>query len=204
VGIYGRFILPTLIDLGMRNKEVSRRRAQLVPKARGCVLEIGIGSGRNLPFYSNEVTSVCGIDPSNELLAMTRKRLGSARLAVELLNSRAEEIPLQDESFDSVVMTWTLCSISDPGKALFEIRRVLKAGGELFFVEHGRAPEQSVRKWQERINRPWRAVAGGCNLNRAVDGLIASSGLTIQQLDTGYLPGPKMFTFTYQGCARKT
>jgi ubiquinone/menaquinone biosynthesis C-methylase UbiE len=203
VSLYRKFVVPQLIRFGMNNKEAARCRSQIIPEARGRVLEIGIGSGLNLPFYSSQVVNVCGVDPSPELLQMARKGTGSAAFPVELLNASAEELPVESETIDTVVMTWTLCSIPDAGKALSEIRRVLKPGGELLFVEHGLAREPKVSAWQKRINRPWRAVTGGCNLNREVDRLIASAGLAIRRLDTKYLRGPRMFTFTYQGCARK-
>jgi SAM-dependent methyltransferase len=203
VGFYRKFVLPRLIPFAMSNKEVARCRSQIIPEARGRVLEIGIGSGLNLPFYSSQVVNVCGVDPSRELLQMARKEAGSVAFPVELLNASAEELPVTSETIDTIVMTWTLCSIPDAGKALSEMRRVLKPGGQLLFVEHGLAPEAKVRAWQNRINRPWRAVSGGCNLNREVDRLVASAGLAIHRLDTKYLRGPRMFTFTYQGCARK-
>lgn len=203
MGLYKKFVLPRLIHWAMRNKESARCRSQIIPEARGRVLEIGIGSGLNLPFYSSQVVSVRGVDPSRELLRMARERAGSAAFPVELLNASAEELPLENASVDTIAMTWTLCSIPDAGKALSEMRRVLKPGGDLLFVEHGLAPEPEVRAWQKRIDRPWGAVAGGCHLDREVDRLIVSAGLTIRRLDTTYLPGPRMFTFTYQGCARK-
>jgi len=203
VGLYRKFVVPRLIQLAMSNKEAARCRLQIIPEASGRVLEIGIGSGLNLPFYTSQVVSVCGLDPSSELLQMARKEAGSVAFPVELLNGSAEELPLESDTIDTIVMTWTLCSIPDASKALSEMRRVLKPGGELLFVEHGLAREAKVRAWQNRINRPWRAVSGGCNLNREVDRLIASAGLAIRCLDTIYLRGPRMFTFTYQGCARK-
>ncbi len=196
--------MPRLINLAMSNEESARYRSQIVPRARGRVLEIGIGSGFNLPFYSGEVASVYGLDPSRELLQMAKKRAESAAFPVELLNSSAEELPLESNTIDTVVMTWTLCSIPDASKALTELRRVLKPGGDLLFVEHGLAPDPKVRAWQNRINRPWRAFAGGCNLNREIDRLISSAGLRIVQLDTTYMPGPRALAFTYRGCASKS
>jgi ubiquinone/menaquinone biosynthesis C-methylase UbiE len=203
MGFYRKFVVPRLINLAMSNKVVMRCRSQVVPQARGWILELGIGSGLNLPFYSNQVVNVCGVDPSRELLQMAQKRAGSVAVPVQLLNNSAEELPLEDQSIDTVVMTWTLCSIPDPNKALAEMLRVLKPGGDLLFIEHGLAPESKIRKWQMRMNPPWRAMAGGCNLNRKVDGLISSAGFSILQLDTSYLPGPRMLTFTYRGHAQK-
>jgi ubiquinone/menaquinone biosynthesis C-methylase UbiE len=203
VGFYRRFILPHLINAAMSNKDTARCRAEVIPQAHGRVVEIGIGSGLNLTFYSNQVTELYGVDPSKELLEMARKKAGSVPFRVELVNSTAEELPFESHWADTIVMTWTLCSIGDPEKALSEVRRVLKPGGRLIFVEHGLAPEAKVRSWQSRINTLWKAIAGGCNLNRDIDRLIASSGFEIQRLETSYMPGPKMFTFTYKGSAAK-
>lgn len=203
MGFYRKFVVPHLVNFAMDNKDAARCRSGIVPQARGRVVEIGIGSGLNLSFYSDQVTEVSGVDPSRELLEMARQRTNSVSFPVELINASAEELPLESDSADTVLMTWTLCSIPDPARALSEVRRVLKSSGDLIFVEHGLAPEPNIRKWQNRINRPWQAVTGGCNLNRQMDQLISSAGLKIQRLDTSYLPGPKMFTFTYKGSARK-
>jgi ubiquinone/menaquinone biosynthesis C-methylase UbiE len=203
MGFYRKFVLPHLINLAMSNKDVAGCRSEIIPQARGDVLEVGIGSGLNLPFYSNKAAQVRGVDPSNELLQMAHKRAGSTNIPVELLNASAEELPFPDQAVDTIVMTWTLCSIPDPTRALAEMLRVLKPGGNLLFVEHGIAPESNVRAWQNRINPPWTAVAGGCNLNRKIDDLISAAGFHIFQLHTSYLPGPRMFTFTYRGCAKR-
>jgi SAM-dependent methyltransferase len=172
MGFYRKFVLPHLINLAMSNEDVARRRSEMIPLACSEILEIGIGSGLNLPFYSDRVIRICGVDPSSELLQMARKKTGSLTIPVQLLNGSAEQLPLENQVVDTIVMTWTLCSIPDPNKALAEMLRVLKPGGDLLFIEHGRAPETKVEAWQDRINRPWRALAGGCNLNRKIDGLI--------------------------------
>ena len=203
MGFYRKFVLPHLIKLAMSNKDAERVRSQIVPAAHGRVLEVGIGPGLNLPFYSNNVQNLRAVDPSPELLRMAGKKTVSVPFPVELIEGSAEELPLEDQAVDSVVITWTLCSIPDPEKALAEVRRVLKAGGDLIFAEHGLAPEPKVRTWQNRVNSPWRALSGGCNLNRPMDRLIASAGFQILQLDTSYLPGPKILTFIYKGAARK-
>jgi ubiquinone/menaquinone biosynthesis C-methylase UbiE len=203
MGFYRKFVLPHLINLAMSNEDVARRRSEMIPLACSEILEIGIGSGLNLPFYSDRAIRICGVDPSRELLQMARKKTGSLTIPVQLLNGSAEQLPLENQVVDTIVMTWTLCSIPDPNKALAEMLRVLKPGGDLLFIEHGRAPETKVEAWQDRINRPWRALAGGCNLNRKIDGLISAAGFRILQLDTSYLPGPRMFSFTYRGCARR-
>jgi len=202
MNVYDRWILPRLTDLAMRNKEATRYRSQLVPKASGTVLEIGAGSGLNLPFYGTAVDRLYALDPSEELLQMARKKAGAARFPVEFLMHTGEELPLDGRCLDMVVTTWTLCTIPDPAKALKEMRRVLKPGGTLLFAEHGLAPDASVRVWQDRLNPFWRKVTGGCNLNRKMDQLIQDSGFTIVQLDKAYAKGLRPMSFIYSGCAQ--
>lgn len=186
----------------MRNRDTARIRAEWVPHARGDVLEVGIGSGLNLPLYSEEVHSVYGVDPSLELQKMARRRMTGQSLKVEFLSQSAEEtLPLPDKSVDTVVITWTLCSIAEPPKALRQMKRVLKPGGRLIFVEHGRAPDSKVAAWQDRLTPLWKRIGGGCHLNRKVDALLTEAGFTIDELRTAYLPGPRPMTYTYQGFA---
>jgi ubiquinone/menaquinone biosynthesis C-methylase UbiE len=201
MGLYRRFVLPRLINFAMKDKAAEARRLELIPRATGVVLEVGIGSGLNLPFYSSEVTEVHGIDPSLELLSMAREKIESLSYTVELICQSAEQLPLDSGSMDTVVTTWTLCSIPDPGTALREMKRVLRPGGILLFVEHGASPDPRVAAWQRRINPIWSRVAGGCNLNRTIDELIKSAGFNIARLQTTYLPGPRPMTYTYEGCA---
>jgi len=202
LGFYAEYVLPRIIDLGMRNKETARLRAEWVPQARGEVLEVGIGSGLNLPFYSPNVQRVYGVDPSTELQEMARKRAETAPVKVEFLSQSAEErIPLANASIDTAVVTWTLCSIPNPSQALQQVRRVLKAGGRLIFLEHGRAPDLGVVEWQDRITPFWKHVGGGCHLNRKIDELIMTVGFHIVEMKTCYLPGPRVMTYTYQGFA---
>jgi ubiquinone/menaquinone biosynthesis C-methylase UbiE len=202
VGFYARHVLPRIIDLAMRNKETARLRAALIPQARGDVLEVGVGSGLNLPFYSSEVKGVYGVDPSRELQRMARDRAAGRPIKVEFLSQSAEEpIPLPNESMDTIVMTWTLCSIANAPKALEQMKRVLKLNGHLIFVEHGRAPDQGVAAWQDRLTPTWKRIGGGCHLNRKVDELITKAGFRIIDLRTFYLPGPRPMSYTYQGLA---
>jgi ubiquinone/menaquinone biosynthesis C-methylase UbiE len=197
--------LPHLIDLAMRNKDAARLRAAWIPQARGEVLEIGVGSGLNLPFYSSEVHQVRGVDPSPELQRMAQMRAANVPIRVEFLPQSAEQsLALPDETFDTVVVTWTLCSIPDVSGALVQMRRVLKRNGRLIFIEHGRAPDSAVVVWQDRLTPVWKRVAGGCQLNRKVDELIEGAGFQIVELRTCYLPGPRPMTYTYQGIAQKT
>ncbi len=202
MGFYQRHVLHWLIHLGMKAREVTRYRKRVIPAARGRVLEVGIGSGLNLPFYSSEVEAVCGLDPSEKLLAMARKAARKAPFGVELVPRPAEDIPFDDKTFDSVVVTWSLCSIPGAPTALGEMRRVLKPGGELIFIEHGLSPEPRIAAWQNRLNPLWNRCAGGCNLNRPMDVLIRAAGFRITRLETGYLlKGPRPLTYHYEGRA---
>jgi len=203
MGVYAKYVLPRLIDLAMRNREASRLRADWVPHARGNVLEVGIGSGLNLPFYSSEVQYLYGVEPSEELQRMARTRAASTAMKIEFLSQSAEEtLPLSDESIDTVVITWTLCSIADPASALRQMKRVLKSNGLLIFSEHGRAPDPQVATWQDRFTPVWKRIGGGCHLNRKIDVLLAQGGFKIDELKATYLPGPRPMTYTYQGFAR--
>ncbi len=185
----------------MRNREATRYRSLIVPRASGRVLEVGVGSGLNLPFYEKSVEELYALDPSDELLAMARKKAGEMAVRVTFLSQAGEAIPLDDRSIDTVVMTWTLCSIPDPAAALREMRRVLKPQGRLLFAEHGLAPEPGVQRWQNRLNRVWNRMSGGCNLNRKMDELIQSSGFRIVELDKAYAKGPRLMAFMYSGRA---
>lgn len=202
MGFYQDRILPHLINLAMRQKNLAAYRGRVVPAAEGRILEVGIGSGLNLPFYAASVGSVIGLDPSPNLLAMARAARRSDRLPVEFIEASAEKIPLERASVDTVVITWALCSIPDPSHALGEVHRVLKPSGHLLFVEHGRAPDPKVRWWQDRLTPLWKRVGGGCHLNRAIANLIAGAGFEFDRLETGYMRGPKPMTYMYEGSAR--
>ncbi len=202
MGFYDKWIFPRLVDVAMRNSEATRLRAQIVPRARGTVLEIGIGSALTLPFYGTGVEQLYGLDPSEELLAMASKRARAVAFPIELLAHPGEKIPLDEGCVDTVVTTWTLCSIADPVKALREMRRVLKPGGILLFTEHGLAPEARVQGWQQRLNPLWSRISGGCNLNRKIDALIQASGFRIEELETEYSKGPRVMSYMYSGCAQ--
>jgi ubiquinone/menaquinone biosynthesis C-methylase UbiE len=182
MGFYQDHILPFLIHLGMRQRNLAVYRGRVVPAAAGRVLEIGIGSGLNLPFYSEGVQQVIGLDPSPRLLAMAR-RARRPRGSIELIEGSAEAVPLESKCVDTVVTTWTLCSIPDAPQALREMLRVLKPGGHLLFVEHGLAAEPNVRWWQDHITPMWKRIAGGCHLNRAIDTLIEGAGFQLERLE---------------------
>ncbi|MYZ46311.1 class I SAM-dependent methyltransferase [Propylenella binzhouense] len=203
MGVYARWVLPLLIDWTMRDEDLAAYRRRLAPRARGFVLEVGVGSGLNLPLYGPAVERVIGLDPSFELLARAAARACGAALPVHLVRASAEAMPLRDASVDTVLMTWTLCSIADARAGLREMRRVLRPGGELLFVEHGLAPERQVAAWQRRLDPLWSRIS--CHLDNPVDRLLREAGFSIERLNTGYLgKGPKPLTFMYEGCARAT
>jgi ubiquinone/menaquinone biosynthesis C-methylase UbiE len=202
MGFYHERIVPCLIHLSMRQRILAAYRSRIVSAAAGRVLEVGAGSGLNLPFYGGSVKYVVGLDPSPRLLAMAREAANRSGKPLELVEGTAEAVPLEDRSVDTVVTTWTLCSIPDANRALNEMRRVLKPAGQLLFVEHGRAPDSGVRWWQDRLTPMWKCLGGGCHLNRAIKDLIENAGFRIEQLDNGYMRGPKPMTFMYEGSAR--
>ena len=168
MGFYQDQIVPLLINLAMRRRDLAAYRSRVVPAADGRVLEIGVGSGLNLPFYSRSVERLIGLDPSPKLLSMLRRNLSPNMPSLELIEGSAEAIPLDNDSVDTVVTTWTLCSIPDAARALREVHRVLRSTGRLLFIEHGRAPEPNVRWWQDHLTPAWKRIGGGCHLNRAI------------------------------------
>jgi ubiquinone/menaquinone biosynthesis C-methylase UbiE len=202
MGFYQDQIVPLLIDWSMQQRNLAAYRGRIIPAAEGRVLEIGIGSGLNLPYYSRNVTHVIGLEPSPRLLAMARRVERTGSRSVEFIESSAEAIPLKDASVDTVVTTWTLCSIPDAPRALRDMRRVLRPGGRLLFVEHGRAPDPNVMWWQDRLTPIWKRLGGGCHLNRAIGTLIEDASFQFDRLETGYMRGPKPMTFMYEGSAR--
>lgn len=206
MGFYERTILPRLIDSACGVKAITEQRAKVVPLAEGRVLEIGLGSGLNLPFYDPaKVERVFGLEPSAAMLERAAGRIAAAPFPVEPLELEGEHIPLEKASVDTVLVTYTLCTIAGVIEALEGMRRVLKPGGRLIFSEHGRAPDAGVRGWQDRLNPLWRRIGGGCNLNRDIPALIASGGFEVVEMETGYRPGPTMMrfaSFEYWGAAR--
>jgi ubiquinone/menaquinone biosynthesis C-methylase UbiE len=195
-------ILPHVINLAMSSRELRQYRQRVVSNAKGRVLEIGIGSGLNLPFYGPRVDEVLGLEPATRLMAMAQRTASKSRHAVKFIAGSAEAIPIEDQSIDTVVTTWTLCSIPDVVGALQEMRRVLTRGGQLLFVEHGLAPEDNVQRWQHRLTPVWKKLGGGCHLDRPIRDLIEGAGFGIAQLEMGYMKGPKPMTFLYEGCAK--
>ena len=191
---YDRHILPWLLGKACAAKPIMHQRAKVAPLAEGRVLELGIGSGLNLPFYDpSRVSSVHGVDPSAGLRAMALAAPRPQGLDVALAEGVAEALPFEDHSFDSVVCTFTLCSVHSPPGALAEARRVLKPGGRLFYCEHGLAPDPEVVVWQRRLEPLWKRMAGGCHLTRPITSAVAGAGFRIEKADNMYLPGTPRF-----------
>lgn len=201
MSFYNERVLPQIVHLSMRQATFEPYRRRVVAQASGRVLEIGVGSGLNLPLYE-AATHVIGLDPSTRLLSMALAAAGELGRSIELLEGSAEAIPLPGHSVDTVVSTWTMCSIPDVTRALSEMRRVLAPGGRLLFAEHGRSPERRVVRWQDRLTPVWKRIGGGCHLNRPIEQLIRDAGFRVERLETGYMKGPKPMAFMYEGVAR--
>ena len=186
---YEKYVLPKLLDCCCSTKPINYQRKKIVPNASGNILEIGIGSGLNLPFYEkSKINNLYGIDPSSELCDMAKKTAYDNEIEVNLLINEAEEIELPQDSIDTVVMTYTLCTIPNPQDALKEIKRVMKTDAKMLFCEHGTAPDKNIIKWQNRINPIWGKLFGGCNINRDIPNILKESGFKINTLDQMYLP----------------
>jgi ubiquinone/menaquinone biosynthesis C-methylase UbiE len=200
VSLWSTHVVPVLVEKACRSRAILEERTRWIPRAHGDVLEVGIGSGLNLAFYGTDVMRVTGVDPSPQLLAKARTRIG--RTPVDLVEASAELLPFDAHSFDSAVVTYSLCSIPDPVRALAEVRRVLRPGGELVFVEHGLAPEPRVQRWQRRLTPVWRRVGGGCHLDRDIAALLRAADFDITEHTAAYTEGASWLSFTYQGVAR--
>ncbi|GFO57320.1 methyltransferase [Geomonas sp. Red276] len=205
MNLYERYCLPCLINLVCGSSLFFDLRAKVVCRAEGRVLEIGMGGGQNLPFYEmDKVDCVCGIEPSGLLRAKAGEVARSCRVPVEMVDAIAEKLPLESDSFDTVLFTFTLCTVTDGEAALREARRVLKPEGRIIFCEHGIAPDASCRKWQNRLNPLWKRVSGGCNLNRPIPQLLEAGGFRLEGMTTGYWEGaPKLLGYLYEGTGTK-
>ena len=203
MSLYDKYVLPKFLNCACGSNPVSRQRQKVVPLVEGKVLEVGVGSGLNLPFYDkSKIDELWGLDPSEELSDMARKLADRENIVVNFISSGAEEIPLPDSYFDSVLITYTMCTIPEVARANREIKRVLKTGGKLIFCEHGEAPDENIRKWQKRRNPFWGKLAGGCNIDRKIPTLIQNSGFEIVELEEMYLPKtPKIVGYNYWGYA---
>lgn len=203
MGFYARHILPLCLDKACSIGPIEKQRAKIVPHATGRVLEIGIGSGLNLPHYNvDNVTKVIGIDPDEHIWARSEARRAATKFPIERIGLSGENIPMESGTMDTVVVTYSLCTIPDPVKALREMRRILKPDGEILFCEHGQAPDKGVAKWQSRIDPIWSKIAGGCHSGRNIPDLLQQAGLDVTELHQQYIPGPKVLSYNYWGRAR--
>jgi ubiquinone/menaquinone biosynthesis C-methylase UbiE len=204
-GPFDRYVLPRLIEWACSHDSIGTQRQMVVPKASGTVLEVGIGSGLNLPFYDRtKVKNIIGIDPGQGVLKLGESRFTNADIPLDILQESAEKIPLESESVDTVLMTWAGCSIPDVQTALTEMRRVLKPDGELIFCEHGLSSDPRVARYQQWLNKVWPYFSGGCNVNRDFEKLIKQAGFNIRELDMFYaMKTPKTVSFHYRGTAGK-
>lgn len=201
--LYNRYFLPCLLDCACATKPIRKQRGKIIPLAKGDVVEIGIGSGLNLPFYDQtKVSKLIGIDPDEYVWKKSKQRREAFERPIERLGLSGESIPLEDDSADTVVVTYSLCTIPDPVKALREMGRILKPGGDLLFTEHGMAPDAKVHKWQNRIDKVWKNIAGGCHSGRPIPDYFPKAGLKLEKLDQRYIPGPKVLSYNYWGIAR--
>lgn len=206
MSLYEDRILPHLIDCACTTGQVMKLRQAIVPQCRGDVLEVGMGSGVNLRFYkADQVTRVYGLEPSEGMRRKAARNLANAPVTVEWLDLPGESVPLEDNSVDTVLLTFTLCTIPDWFQALRQMKRVLRPDGQLLFCEHGQSPDPGVRRWQDRITPGWKRIAGGCHLNRPIHRLIAESGFNIEFMETRYIPkAPRFAAYVYSGMARPT
>ncbi|WP_371396609.1 class I SAM-dependent methyltransferase [Fretibacter rubidus] len=203
MGFYQKHVLPFCLNKACGVKPISKQRQKIVPLASGRVLEIGIGSGLNLPHYNAEnVTEIIGVDPDDHIWKRSKTMREACPIPVRRIGLSGEQIPMDDNTVDSVVVTYALCTIPDPVRALREMARILKPGGAIYFSEHGMAPDVSVQKWQGRIDPLWKKLAGGCHSGRDIPDLFQAAGIGFEQLEQMYIPGPKVLSYNYWGIAR--
>ncbi len=203
MSLWADHVLPHLVEKACRSAAILDERKRWVPRAHGQVLELGVGSGLNLAFYdAAKVSKVTGIDPSAALLARAARRASTAPVPIELVRGHAEQLPFPDRAFDSAVITYSLCSVDDPARVLADLRRVLRPGGELVFVEHGLARDPSVRRWQRWLTPMWRRVGGGCHLDRDIAAILRDAGYRSDDLHADYAEGARWLSYTFEGTAR--
>ena len=205
MGLYEKYVLPRFLDTACGTKPILKQREKVVPHCTGRVLEVGMGTGLNLPFYDpSKIDSVIGLEPAPEMVKRAQPVADAMPFPVEFIDLPGEEIPLEDDSVDTVLLTYTLCTIPGAEQALAGMRRVLKPGGQLLFCEHGKAPDVAIHKWQNRLNGGWKVLAGGCNMNRDIPNMISDSGFKITDMTSMYLPStPRVLGFNYWGHAKK-
>lgn len=203
MGLYGDRVLPVLLDMAMSDAEVEQVRARTTAGLHGEVVEVGFGSGLNVPHYPRSVRLVRAIEPASGGRKRAARRIAASPVPVEYVGTDGAALPMADDSIDQVLTTWTLCSIPDVEQALAEITRVLRPGGTLHFAEHGRSPDPRVAGWQDRLTPIQRRLVGGCHLNRPIDELIRGAGLELVELNNFYMHGSKILNYTFQGAATK-
>jgi ubiquinone/menaquinone biosynthesis C-methylase UbiE len=203
VGVYQDRFLPRLVNLAMSGDEFTGIRARVAAGLSGEVLEVGFGSGLNVPLYPPTVRRVRAVDPATLGRKLAAKRVAASPVPIEFVGLDGQNLPVEADSIDHVLVTWTLCTIPEAGRALQEVRRVLRPGGQLHFAEHGRSPDPGVARWQDRLTPVQRRVFGGCHLNRPIDALVAASGFEIQRIETFYVSGPKPWGYMFEGVAAK-
>jgi ubiquinone/menaquinone biosynthesis C-methylase UbiE len=201
VSYYADQVVPRLVNAMLRNKEFGQLRRQVAAGLSGEVLEVGFGSGLNVPYYPTTITRVQAVDPATLGRKLAAERLAASSVPIEFVGLDGAQLPVESGSIDHVLITWTMCTIPDIATALAEMRRVLRPGGQLHFVEHGLAPDAKVAAWQHRLNPLEKRLAGGCNLNRPIDQLITQAGFSFDELETFYGKGPKSFSYLYKGVA---
>jgi len=203
MGFYNQYVLPCCLDLACGTKPIRKQREKVVPLAKGLVLEIGIGSGQNLPHYNpDNVSKIIGVDPDEHIWKRSTKRRAACPIEIERIGLSGEDIPLDDNLADTVLVTYSLCTIPDPVKALGEMKRILKPGGQILFSEHGRAPDAKVAKWQDRIDPICGKIFGACHSGRDIPEIFKQADLKIDNLEEMYIPGPKVLSYNYWGAAR--
>lgn len=204
MGLHDKYVLPNAIVWACKQKSNMKQREKIIPLASGNVLEIGIGSGLNLPFYDkNKVTHLTAIDPSAAIWKKNSFDTNTLGFEFDFMEAFSENIPAANNSFDTVVITYALCTIQDTNKAFDEIKRVLKKDGKLLFCEHGKAPDKKIVRWQNMLNPFWKKIGGGCNLNRDIPFMIERNGFKILKLEKMYIPGWKPASFNYWGIAER-
>ena len=200
--IYDRYVCPHLINLAMQAKPFSKQRMKIIPKAKGRVLEIGIGSGLNFKYYNKlNINEVFAVDPDGVLLQKARKRAKENNITLNIEQISAEKLPYENDTFDTIISTYTMCSISKLSLTLLELRRVLKSDGKLLFSEHGMAPDRNILLWQKRLNPILKRIAGGCHLDLNIPNLINNAGFEMSSLNSMYIPGPKFLSYHFWGSA---
>ena len=202
MGFYDEKILPRFINLACSSKPTTKQREKIVPRAEGDVLEIGFGSGLNVPYYDKQkVRKVFGLEPSEGMRKLAADKVADSEIDIEFIDLPGEEIPLDANSVDTVLVTYTLCTIPNVAAALEGMRRVLKPGGVLLYCEHGKAPDANVMRWQNRLNPAWEKIGGGCNINRDIPALIEDNGFRITSDERMYVPGPRILSYNFWGSA---